>query len=160
MPSKKSVAKPDVKPLYIVKKSRLHGNGVFAARNIPEDTRISEYVGKRTSWKEALKRDPADPANPYHTFLFDLGDGRYVIDAAVGGNDSRWINHGCDPNCQAVDEDGRIFIYSLRDIKRGEELVYDYGLILDERHTAAMKRNYECRCGAPKCRGTMLGKKR
>ncbi|MGB8339149.1 MAG: SET domain-containing protein-lysine N-methyltransferase [Burkholderiales bacterium] len=160
MPSKKSAVKPDNQPLYIVKKSELHGNGVFAARKIAEDTQIIEYTGKRTSWKEALKRDPADPDHPFHTFLFDLGDGRYVIDAAIGGNDARWINHGCRPNCQALDEDGRIFIYALRDIKRGEELLYDYGLILEERHTAATKRDYACRCGAPNCRGTMLGKKR
>ena len=97
-PVKKSTAKNN-SALYMVKSSRLHGNGVFAARKIDEDTRISEYVGKRTAWKQALKRDPADPENPYHTFLFDLGDGRYVLDAAIGGNDSRWINHACEPNC-------------------------------------------------------------
>lgn len=159
MPSKKTAVKPEAKSLYKVKLSKLHGNGVFAARKIAEDTQIIEYVGKRTSWKKALKAEPADPDNPYHTFLFDLGDGRYVLDAAVGGNDARWINHGCKPNCQAVDEDNRIFIYALRDIKRGEELLYDYSLILEERHTKKMKKNYECRCGASKCRGTMLGKK-
>ncbi len=155
---KKSIAKKAA-PLYTVKHSKLHGNGVFAARKIEEDTKIIEYTGKRTSWKVAEKCDPANPDEPFHTFLFDLGDGRFVIDAAVGGNDARWINHGCAPNCEATEEEGRIFIRALRDIKRGEELLYDYSLILEDRHTVQMKRNYACRCGANNCRGTMLGKK-
>jgi uncharacterized protein len=83
-----------------------------------------------------------------------------MIDAAFGGNLARWINHSCDPNCEAVEEDGRIYIESIRDIEPGEELAYDYNYILDERHTPKMKKRFPCRCGAPACRGTILGRKR
>jgi uncharacterized protein len=84
-----------------------------------------------------------------------------VIDAASRGNAARWINHSCDPNCETEEtDDGRVFIQALRDIKRGEELNYDYGLVIDERITPTLKRNYACRCGAASCRGTMLNLKR
>ena len=80
-----------------------------------------------------------------------------MIDAAVGGNSARWINHSCDPNCETEEsEDGRVFIQAMRDIRRGEELFYDYGLVIDERITPSIKKDYECRCGARDCRGTML----
>ena len=83
-----------------------------------------------------------------------------MIDGGVKGNDARWINHACAPNCEAREEKGRVFIYALHDIKRGEELNYDYGLILEQRHTAKLKASYACRCGAPECRHTMLAPKR
>jgi SET domain-containing protein len=83
-----------------------------------------------------------------------------VIDAGVGGNDARWINHSCDPNCDAVVEDGRIWIETIRDVAPGEELAYDYALALPTRHTPAAKRRFPCRCGAAACRGTMLARKR
>jgi uncharacterized protein len=79
-----------------------------------------------------------------------------VIDAKVGGNSARWINHACQPNCEADEVDGRVFIKSLRAIRPGEELFYDYGLVLDGRQTAKVKKQFECRCGTPRCRGTML----
>src|SRR5690606_42149415 len=82
------------------------------------------------------------------------------IDGGRYGNDARWINHSCDPNCEAVEEDGRIFIETIRDIEPGEELTYDYSYILDEPHTAAVKARYPCYCGSPKCRGTILGHNR
>jgi SET domain-containing protein len=77
-----------------------------------------------------------------------------------GGNSSRWINHACDPNCEADEQDGRIFIKALRDIAAGEELNYDYGLIIEERYTKKLKAEYPCWCGAPTCRGTLLAPKR
>jgi len=156
----KSTTSRSASPLYAVRRSKVHGNGVFATRKIPADTRIIEYKGEHITWKEADRRDPHDPENPFHTFYFSLENGKEVIDGGVRGNDSRWINHSCDPNCEAREEDGRVFIFALRDIRRGEELNYDYGLILDERHTPTVKRAYACFCNASNCRKTMLGPKR
>jgi SET domain-containing protein len=140
-----------------VRRSGIHGKGVFAATFIPRGTRIIEYRGRRMSEAEADRKYDGDE-NP-HTFLFLL-DGRIVIDASHDGNSARWINHGCDPNCEPVEEDGRVFIDAIRDIPPGGELTYDYNLILAERHTPALKRLYACGCGARKCRETILGAKR
>lgn len=153
-------AKPRNTPVYIVRTSDIHGRGVFASRTIPKGTCIVEYRGERISVREAERRPDSDPANPYHTFLFELNDGR-VIDAAVRGSAARWINHSCDPNCEPFeDDDGRVFIEAVRTIRKGEELAYDYKLNLGGRITAAMHRAYECRCGTARCRGTMLERKR
>ena len=103
--------------------------------------------------------DPNDPNDPNHTFYFHV-DASRVIDAKVGGNSSRWINHSCDPNCEAEEIDGRVFIKTLRAIAPGEELNYIYGLTLDERYTPALKKRFACHCGAAECRGTMLSPKR
>jgi SET domain-containing protein len=146
-------------PAIAVRHSKIHGNGVFAARKIPAGDCVIEYKGERITQREADKRSGSDPDNPFHTFFFSLENGK-LIDGGVDGNDSRWINHSCGPNCEAREEDDRVFIYALRDIRRGEELNYDYGLIVSERHTPAVKRSYACRCGAPDCRGTMLAPKR
>jgi SET domain-containing protein len=144
---------------YVVRNSKIHGNGVFAKRKIPAGTRVIEYKGERITWKQASKRDAHDPENPFHTFFFSLEDGR-VIDGGDRGNESRWINHACEPNCEAREEDGRVFIYALRDIRRGEELNYDYGLVVDDRHTPSLKRSYACLCNAATCRHTMLAPKK
>ena len=77
-----------------------------------------------------------------------------------GRKAARWINHSCNPNCEADEDEGRVFIKALRNIKAGEELNYDYGLILDGRHTAKIKKEFACRCGSRKCRGTLLAPKR
>lgn len=142
-----------------LRRSGIHGKGVFAREPIPAGTRLIEYRGERISSKEGDARYPYDPAVPYHTFLFEV-DEDVVVDAGRGGNMARWINHSCAPNCDAVIERGRIFIESLRDIAAGEELTYDYNFVLEERHTPAAKRRFPCICGAPGCRGTMLAKKR
>lgn len=141
-----------------VRRSGVHGRGVFAVTPIAQGERIIEYVGEVIDWPEALRRHPHDPDDPNHTFYFSLDDGR-VIDAKVGGNSSRWINHACEPNCQADETDGRVFIRALRDLQPGEELFYDYGLVLDLRQTARLKKQYACHCGSPSCRGTMLAPK-
>ena len=141
------------------RKSRIHGRGVFALEDIAEGETLIEYVGEVISWKEALRRHPHDPKDPNHTFYFSLDDGR-VIDALYGGNSSRWINHACKPNCEADEVEGRVFIKALRDIRAGEELNYDYGLIIDEPYTKKLKAEYPCWCGAKKCRGTLLAPKR
>jgi hypothetical protein len=143
-----------------VRKSGVHGKGVFALQAIPKGTRIIEYVGQIITWPQAQRRHPHDPNDPHHTFYFHVDDD-HVIDAGVGGNAARWINHACRPNCEAEQEDdGRVFIDAKRDIASGEELFYDYGLVIDERYTPALKKKYECRCGSRRCRGTMLAPKR
>jgi SET domain-containing protein len=142
-----------------VRRSGVHGKGVFAVAPIRAGERIIEYKGEVITWAEALRRHPHDPSDPHHTFYFHIDDG-HVIDAKYGGNAARWINHACNPNCEADEVDGRVFIKALRDIAPGEELFYDYGLVIDERYTPKLKKQYECRCGAPNCRRTMLAPKR
>ncbi len=146
-------------PRTEVRDSPVHGKGVFARRAIAAGTRILEYRGERISWKEALRRHPHDPLQPNHTFYFSL-DGGGVIDANVGGNSARWINHSCEPNCETREIDGRVYVHALHDLRPGDELFYDYHLSLDERHTPRLKREYACRCGSADCRGTMLARKR
>jgi SET domain-containing protein len=143
-----------------VRRSGVHGKGVYALRPIAAGETIIEYTGEVIDWPEALRRHPHDPSDPHHTFYFSLDDGSHVIDAKFGGNASRWINHACEPNCQADEDEGRVFIRALRDIRPGEELFYDYGLVIDERHTRKLKKEYACRCGSPRCRGTMLAPRR
>jgi len=150
----------------VTRRSAIHGNGVFAATDIPSGTRLIQYKGRLLTHAQSdtLYRGGADTG---HTFLFSLNDD-YVVDANQGGNSARWINHGCEPNCEAViaeDDSGdprrdRVFIESIRDIRRGEELTYNYGIVLDVRHTPARKRIWACRCGAPGCTGTMLQPRR
>jgi SET domain-containing protein len=144
-----------------VRRSGVHGKGVFALRPLAKDELITEYLGEKISWDAALKRHPHDPTQPHHTFYFSLGDGSCVIDGKVGGNASRWINHSCAPNCEAREdaENQRVFIHAKRAIKAGEELFYDYGLVIDERYTPKLKKEYACRCGASTCRHTMLAPK-
>jgi len=143
-------------PPYIVKTSGVHGNGVFARRRIPAGERIVEYQGERIEWATALARAEAAGAPISHTFFFSLADGR-VIDGARHGNEARFINHSCEPNCEPFEhEDGRVYIYSLMDIERGEELTYYYALIYEGRHTPTIKRAFPCHCGSPGCTGTML----
>ncbi len=142
-----------------VRRSGVHGKGVFAVAPIRQGETIIEYKGEVITWQEALRRHPHDPNDPHHTFYFHI-DEEHVIDAKYGGNAARWINHACEPNCEAEEIDGRVFIKALRDIAPGEELFYDYGLVIDERYTPKLKKQYACRCGSAKCRGTMLAPKR
>jgi hypothetical protein len=144
---------------YVVRKSKIHGRGVFAATIIPKGTRIVEYRGRRISYALACELYPDDDDQPTHTFLFELDDDR-VIDAGQRGNAARWINHSCRPNCEAVDHNGRIWIEASRTIRPGEELGYDYNITLEERHTPTEKRRWACLCGARGCRGTLLASKR
>ena len=142
-----------------VRKSGVHGKGVFSVAPIKKGEVLIEYKGEVISWKEALRRHPHDPSDPNHTFYFHIDDNN-VIDGTHTGNSARWINHACAPNCQADEVDGRIFIKALRKLKAGEELFYDYGLVIDERYTPALKKQFPCYCGAKTCRGTLLAPKR
>jgi len=138
-----------------MRRSDVHGNGVFAVQDLAEGETLIEYKGEIISWKEALRRHPHDPAQPNHTFYFHIDDGR-VIDGNVKGNDARWINHSCEPNCEADEVDGRVYIKALRNIAAGEELNYDYGLIIDEPYTPKLLSEFPCWCGSEQCRGTLL----
>ena len=142
-------------PLYLVRRSKIHGNGVYAARDIPKGARIVEYLGERISHAQADARYEEKGQDDGHTFLFVVSS-KVVIDAGVDGNDARFINHSCDPNCETVIEGGRVFIEAVRDIRKGEELGYEYGLTWESTDDPDELANYACRCGAARCRGSML----
>ena len=142
-------------PLIRVRRSKIHGRGVFALRPIPRRTRIVEYLGERISHAQADCRYQNRPVHDAHTFLFIL-DEATVVDAGVGGNAARFINHSCQPNCEAVVTRGRIFIRSLRRILPGDELSYEYCIGRDADDPPDIDEIYRCRCGAKRCRKTML----
>src|SRR5262245_5356239 len=142
-----------------VRRSGVHGKGVFAVQDIAEGETLIEYVGEIITWKKAQRRHPHEPSDSNPTFYFHVDEKR-VIHAPHGGTSSRWINHSCDPNGEADEEDGRVFIKALRNIKAGEELSYDYGLIIDAPYTKKLKAEYPCWCGSGNCRGTLLAPKR
>jgi len=154
----KARAKPVVHPAnkwLLVRRSKVHGNGCFARRDIPKGTRIIEYLGQRISHKEADRRYEGEDVNNNHTFLF-IVDRSTVIDASMDGNEARWINHHCTGNCESETEKGRVFIDATRDIRKGEELGYDYQIGRDREDPPNIDQIYACRCDSPKCRGTML----
>lgn len=142
-------------PFHKVRKSKIHGNGVFANRRIRKGTRILEYLGDRITHRQADKRYEDHDESDNHTFLF-IVDKRTVLDATIGGNDARWINHSCDGNCDSEVEQGRVFIKARRTIEKGEELGYDYEIGRDKNDPPNVDEIYACRCAAAKCRGTML----
>jgi len=145
---------------YVVRASPTHGRGVFATRTIRKGARIIEYRGARLPRDVADERPASDPTDVFHTMLFEVSGGK-VIDASLRGNAARWINHGCDPNCEAMEyDDGRVFIFAKRSIRAGEELRYDYRLEYEGRMTRKALAAFACRCGAPRCRGTMLVRRR
>ena len=142
-------------PPIEVRNSEVHGRGVFATRSIKKGERIIEYLGDRVSHAEADRRYESKDENDSHTFLF-IVDSKTVIDAGVDGNDARFFNQSCDPNCESTVEKRRVFIDALRDIEPGEELTYDYQIYLEEGDPENIEEVFACRCGSPKCRGTML----
>lgn len=138
-----------------VRHSRIHGRGVFALRRIRKGSTVIEYLGDRVTHAQADARYENKNPNDNHTFLFTV-DARTVIDAGVGGNEARYINHGCDPNCESTTLDERIFIEAIRTIQAGEELAYDYRIQRDADDEPDVDEVYACRCGAVSCRGSML----
>ena len=140
---------------YEVRKSGVHGYGGFAKQDLKKGTRITEYLGDRITHKEADKRYEDHDEDDNHTFLF-IVDKRTVIDAGVGGNNARFINHQCDPNCESTIEKGRVWIEAIRPIQAGDELGYDYQIGREKDDPENVDIIYACRCGSPKCRGTML----
>ncbi|MGB3462985.1 MAG: SET domain-containing protein-lysine N-methyltransferase [Rhodanobacter lindaniclasticus] len=151
---------------FVARRSPIHGNGVFATAPIARGEEIIEYKGKLLTPDEAdaLYGDGGETG---HTFLFTLNE-QYVIDANQRGNTARWINHSCAPNCRAVVEESasgdprrdKVKIEAIRNIKPGDELTYDYGIVLEVPHTARLRKLWQCLCGSPKCTGTLLKPKR
>jgi uncharacterized protein len=141
--------------LVEVRRSNVHGLGAFATRRIPKGTRIIEYTGERVPHEEADRRYEDKDANDSHTFLF-IVDSRTVIDAGVDGNDARFFNHSCDPNCESVIESRRVYIEAIRDIEPGVELTYDYQIQREDDDPQNIDDVFACRCGVAGCRGTML----
>ncbi len=140
---------------YEIRKSRIQGRGVFARRRIRRGQRVIEYGGERISNDEADRRYDDDRMHRHHTFLFTLDD-ETCIDGNSQGNDARFINHSCDPNCEAVIEKGKIWIYAKRNIQPGVELAYDYKYERTGGNLAELEKFYGCRCGSPKCRGSIM----
>jgi len=142
-------------PWIQVRNSKIHGKGVFAAKRIPKGTRIIEYIGERISHQEADDRYADHDPSDNHTFLC-IVDRKTVIDGGRKGNAARYINHSCDGNCESAIAERRVFIDAVRDIAKGEELGYDYEIGRDKNDPPNVDEIYACRCGSPKCRGTML----
>jgi uncharacterized protein len=142
------------RPWFELRRSLIQGRGAFALRDIPKGERIIEYAGERITSDEASRRYDDSRARRHHTFLFEVDD-ETCIDARHEGNDARYINHSCAPNCEALSEGGRIFIHSLARIPAGAELSYDYRYVIDGPLDRATRELYACRCGAPGCRGTI-----
>lgn len=138
-----------------LRRSPIHGLGGFARQDIPKGTKIIEYVGEKIGNREADRRYNDESMKKHHTFLFILND-RTCVDAAFEGNESRFLNHSCDPNSEAVITRGHIWIEAKRAIPKGTELVYDYQFEDDPKYTEEDLRFYACRCGSPKCRGTIV----
>jgi SET domain-containing protein len=138
-----------------VRRSKIAGRGAFAVSAIRKGQRIIEYRGQRISPAEADRRYEDTKVKHPRVLLFSV-DGRTVIDGGVEGNEARFINHSCEPNCEAVTERRRIWIYALRDIRAGEELTYDYNLTGETEDPEDQRKRYPCHCGSEKCRGTLF----
>jgi hypothetical protein len=150
----KSKQVPQSPPIE-VRNSEVHGKGIFAARGIKKGERLIEYLGERVSHDEADRRYEEKDENDSHTFLF-IVDSKTVIDAGNEGNDARFFNHSCDPNCESTVEKRRVYIDALRDIAPGEEMTYDYQIYREEGDPENVDEIFACKCGFEKCRGTML----
>lgn len=146
---------PPSQDYFVIRNSSIQGRGAFAVRRIRKGTRIIEYTGERITTEEADARYDDDAVDRPHTFLFTV-DKHTVIDGAIHGNEAKYINHSCDPNCEAVDDEGRIFVEALRTIQPGDELTYDYHLHRPGPFRKKWMKQYACHCGAANCRGTML----
>lgn len=147
--------KKPLKTLIEVRESPVHGRGVYAAIRIRKGARVIEYVGERISQEEGNRRYADDDSDRPHVVLFTVDDDT-VIDAAVGGNEARFINHSCNPNCEAVEDGGRIYIEAIRAIASGQELFYDYKMTHEDYDDEETQQRYACRCSTKACRGTML----
>lgn len=142
-------------PYYIVRNSKIHGKGVFAKRPIRKGTQVLEYTGPIVSRKEADEIGTTTVGGHTHTMLFTINKNK-VIDGNRGG-DARYINHSCDPNCEAIQyDDDTIWIESLKSIPKGQEITYDYHLEVPGKITEEVRQEYVCNCGSKNCRGTQI----
>lgn len=155
MPARKWPSVAVRTPFFEVRRSAIQGFGAFAVKKIRKGQRIIEYAGERISNEEADRRYDESKMRRHHTFLFTLDDAT-VVDGAVQGNASIYINHSCEPNCEAVITGTRIYIRALRTVYPGEELAYDYQYERTGESDEELERFYKCRCGTPTCRGTIM----
>ncbi|SUW58256.1 SET domain [Burkholderia oklahomensis] len=154
MPQQKSRHRRTQMKRFTVRRSRIHGRGVFALRPIKAGELLLEYKGQVIAWRTATQAHRCN-GQAGHTFYFGLSNGR-VIDGSSGGNSARWLNHACEPNCHAVELNNRIFIESIRSIALGDELFLDYGLEVAGSNLQEVRQEYACHCGGARCRGTMM----
>ncbi len=150
-----SSGEPPAGKLYEIRKSSIQGRGVFATQRIRPGQKVVEYAGERVTNAEADRRYDEENMSRHHTFLFTLDD-ETVVDGRSEGNDARYINHSCDPNCEAVIENQEIWIYALRNIQPGIELGYDYQYERTGENDDELEKFYRCLCGSPKCRGSIM----
>jgi SET domain-containing protein len=143
-------------PLFEIRQSAIAGKGAVALEPIPAWTRLIEYTGERVSHEVADARyEDEEAAGNTHTVLFTIDD-HTVIDAGVNGNDARFFNHSCAPNCQSRIVRRRVYLETIKDIEPGEELTYDYEIPNEGEDPETARRKWPCHCGAPNCRGTLL----
>ena len=141
----------------VLRRSGIHGRGVFALRRIRANSIVAEYTGERIDNDEVERRYPRE-AETGHTMLFETGDFT-AIDATRRGGIARYINHSCAGNCRPVLDGDRVFIEARKNIQPGVELTYDYRLQRSGRRSKKVDDLYACQCGAARCRGTMLDPK-
>lgn len=139
---------------YEIRESGIHNKGIFAARDIKAGEKILEYVGEKITKAESQRRADAWDEEARQkglglVYIFELNN-RYDIDGNVDYNPAKYINHSCDPNCEAVNSRGHIWIQAVRDIKAGDELTYDYGYDME------FFLMHPCRCGTKKCVGYIV----
>ena len=146
-----------VKKMWKVRKSKVHGKGIIATENIKKNTRIIQYIGKKVTKKEGDKRSEKR-LNKYlnsettgSVYIFELNN-KYDIDGSVLYNKARYINHSCDPNCEVDIINGEIWISSIKKIKKGDELSYDYGYEFNKNDF----KDHRCECGAKECIGFII----
>jgi SET domain-containing protein len=160
-PRRKSTA-PRLGPVnewFELRRSAIQGIGAFALQDVPKGTRLIEYTGEKITNAEADRRYDDARMRRHHTFLFILNQ-RTVVDAATGGNESMFINHSCQPNCEAEIIRGRIWVQAIKPVPAGAELTYDYQFENDPDYTEDDLRFYACRCGSSNCRGTIVKTRR
>jgi len=140
----------------IVQESSIHNKGVFAARDIKKGEHITKYIGEKISRSEGTRRAEQNHEHAKTdsaaagTYIFELKDG-YDLDGDVPGNDAKYINHSCSPNCRIEIKENHIDIYAAKDIQKGEELSYNYGFEFTDEYS-----EYPCRCGSLNCVGYMI----
>ena len=134
--------------LYKIKKSNIDNKGLYAAQDIKEGSKIIRYKGKIITIKETEENLKFD--NDKAIYLFNLNK-KYDLDGDFKYNTARLINHSCNPNCEVTGAGLKIWVYAIRDIKKGEELSYDYGFGYDEYY-----KDFPCRCGSRNCVGYIV----
>ena len=139
---------------WLTKKSKIHGMGIYASKDIPKNTKIIEYIGEKISKKEGDIRSEKrikkylNSKKTGSVYIFELNS-KYDIDGSKRYNKARYINHSCDPNCEVDIKDGEIWISSIKKIKKGDELSYDYGYAFDKDDY----KDHVCKCGSKFCIG-------